>query len=189
MTKRKDPSKQLCDDSRRGEFHCDSCNVLVYEFLFVYNFTHIMKCFIQTASGKRYRQKRDPNSWSSSILTTRANILLLGMSYPSAPKAISNFKLRSNVLIHNLEPSVEQAIELVRRGILSTIDGRDYARIKALEASNELLAFTVSKEKGGPYEDKRHLDADFNSRTFIREIVRQWGVGYLRDPIQFKQVS
>lgn len=83
---------------------------------------------------------------------------------------------------------MEQAIELVRRRILGTIDGRDYARIKALEASNEMLAYTVSKEKGGPYEMKRHLDADFNSRTFIKEMTSQWGVGYGQEVIKFKQV-
>ena len=72
---------------------------------------------------------------------------------------------------------------------MGTIDGRDYARIKALEASNEKLAYTVSKEKGGPYELKRHLDADFNSRTFIKEMADQWGVGFGCNPIQFQQVS
>eukprot|EP00956_Cyclotella_meneghiniana_P044896 scaffold342210_cov79-Cyclotella_meneghiniana.AAC.1 len=140
------------------------------------------------ASGKRYRKKRDPNSWSSSILTIRSNILLLGMSYPSVERAIEEFNLSSKVHILHPEPSVEQAIELVRRRILGTIDGRDYARIKALEASNEMLAYTVSKENGGPYEKKRHLDADFNSRTFIKEIMMQWGVGFGMEPIKFKQI-
>ena len=111
------------------------------------------------------------------------------MSYPSVSKAIEQFNLSSKVHIQHPEPSVEQAIELVRRRILGTIDGRDYARIKALEASNEMLAFTVSKEKGGPYEKKRHLDADFNRRTFIKEMSLQWGVGFGCSPIQFKQVS
>lgn len=111
------------------------------------------------------------------------------MSYPSVTQAIEKFNLSSKVHIQHPEPSVEQAIELVRRRILGTIDGRDYARIKALEASNEMLAYTVSKEKGGPYELKRHLDADFNSRTFIDEMVRQWGVGYGKDSIKFTQVS
>lgn len=147
-----------------------------------------MSVFSNSASGKRYRKKRDPNSWSSSILTIRSNILLLGMSYPSVERAIEEFNLSSKVHILHPEPSVEQAIELVRRRILGTIDGRDYARIKALEASNEMLAYTVSKENGGPYEKKRHLDADFNSRTFIKEIMMQWGVGFGMEPIKFKQV-
>jgi hypothetical protein len=110
------------------------------------------------------------------------------MSYPSVDRALQNFNLSSKVHIQHPEPSVEQAIELVRRRILGTIDGRDYARIKALEASNEMLAYTVSKEKGGPYEMKRHLDADFNSRTFIKEMTSQWGVGYGQEVIKFKQV-
>eukprot|EP00804_Cyclotella_cryptica_P020854 CCRYP_011476-RD/>CCRYP_011476-RD protein AED:0.04 eAED:0.04 QI:732/1/1/1/0.71/0.5/8/522/735 len=51
-----------------------------------------------------------------------------------------------------------------------------------------MLAFTVSKEQGGPYEPKRHLNADFNSRTFLEQMKKQWGMGYGRKPIKFKQV-
>lgn len=143
---------------------------------------------VQTASGKRYRRQYNPNSWSSSILTIRANILCLGMSYPSVDKAMQERQPGSKVCIQHTEPSVEQAIELVRRRILSTIDGRDYARIKALEANNDMLAYAVSKEQGGPYEPKRHLNADFNSRTFLEQMKNQWGAGYGRKPIMFKQV-
>jgi hypothetical protein len=110
------------------------------------------------------------------------------MSYPSVDKALQEFHLGSKVRIQHTEPSVEQAIELVRRRILSTIDGRDYARIKALEANNDMLTYTVSKEQGGPYEPKRHLNADFNSRTFLEQMKKQWGAGYGRKPIKFKQV-
>ncbi|KAL7484819.1 hypothetical protein ACHAW6_010432 [Cyclotella cf. meneghiniana] len=140
------------------------------------------------ASGKRYRRQYNPNSWSSSILTIRANILCLGMSYPSVDKALQERQLGSKECIQHTEPSVEQAIELVRRRILSTIDGRDYARIKAIEANNDMLAYAVSKEQGGPYEPKRHLNADFNSRTFLEQIKKQWGAGYGSKPIMFKQV-
>ena len=110
------------------------------------------------------------------------------MSYPSVESALQEFQLKSNARMQHLEPSVEQAIELVRHRVLTTIDGRDYARIKALEANNDMLAYTVSKEEGGPYEPKRHLNADFSSRTFLEQIKKQWGVGYGHKPINFKQV-
>ena len=139
----------------------------------------------KTASGKRFRRQRDPNSWSTSILTIRANVLCLGMSYPSVEKALQK---KPNVQIQHIEPSVEQAVELVRRNVLEVIDGRDYARIAALEASNEILAYTVSKEQAGPYELKRHLHADFCSRTFLDQMKRLWGVGLGRQTIKFKQV-
>ena len=154
----------------------------------LYSFSFSLVRVMQTASGKRYRRQYNPNSWSTSILTIRANILCLGMSYPSVDKALQEFHLGSKVRIQHTEPSVEQAIELVRRRVLSTIDGRDYARIKALEANNDMLAYTVSKEQGGPYEPKRHLNADFNSRTFLEQMKKQWGAGYGRKPIKFKQV-
>lgn len=74
---------------------------------------------------------------------------------------------------------MEQAIELVRRNVFEVINGRDYSRIAALEASNEILAYTVSKEQAGPYELKRHLNADFCNRTFLGQMKRQWwGVGH-----------
>ncbi|EED92450.1 predicted protein [Thalassiosira pseudonana CCMP1335] len=135
------------------------------------------------ASGKRIRRQYNPNAWEKSIPTLRSNILCLGMSYPCVPKVLHNYALNRNVLLNHPEPSVEQAIELVRRGIVSEIDGRDLARVKALEANNDLLAYTVSKEEGAIYDEKKHLHGDFNRRTLVMQMKIRWGIN-----IKFKQV-
>jgi len=130
------------------------------------------------AGGKRVRKKRDINSWTVSIPTNRRNILCLGMSYPHVDWVVRNFKLPKNtkpIVLFNQEPSVEQAIELVRRNILNQIDGRDLARINALEADNDKLAYTVSKEQAAVWYEKRHLHADFNSRNLVNQMVLKWG--------------
>eukprot|EP00986_Skeletonema_menzelii_P008966 scaffold3933_cov155-Skeletonema_menzelii.AAC.2 len=100
------------------------------------------------------------------------------MSYPHVDWVVRNFKLPKNtkpIVLFNQEPSVEQAIELVRRNILNQIDGRDLARINALEADNDKLAYTVSKEQAAVWYEKRHLHADFNSRNLVNQMVLKWG--------------
>jgi hypothetical protein len=101
------------------------------------------------------------------------NILLLGMSYPSIKETLQ----RKNAYIrlkHN-DLSVDQAVELVGKKILSQADGRDYARITAVEASNEIRAYTVSYKKGGRYDDERHLSADFCHHSFLSQMRGLWG--------------
>lgn len=132
------------------------------------------------ASGKRFRRKFNPNDWKSSILTMRHNVLCLGMSYPCVEKVIANSS-RAAPLFHSA-PSVERSVELVRRNLLNQIDGRDLARIVALEANNDILAYTVSKEEGSWY-GARHLRADFNSRTLVPQMHARWGEG-----VRFRQV-
>lgn len=113
-----------------------------------------------------------------SIPTNRRNILCLGMSYPNVDWVVRNFKLPKNskpIVLFNQEPSVERAIELVRRNILNQIDGRDLARINALEADNDKLAYTVSKEQAATWYEKRHLHADFNSRNLVNQMLLKWG--------------
>ena len=50
-------------------------------------------------------------------------------------------------LLHPLA-SVEQTVELVRRNVLTQMDGRDLARCLAVEASNLTHTYTVSMEHG-----------------------------------------
>ena len=100
------------------------------------------------------------------------------MSYPNVDWVVRNFKVPKNtkpVVLFNQEPSVEQAIELVRRNILNQIDGRDLARINALEADNDKLAYTVSKEQAAVWYERRHLHADFNSRNLVNQMILKWG--------------
>lgn len=55
--------------------------------------------------------------------------------------------------------------------------------MKALEANNDLLAYTVSKEEGAIYDEKKHLHGDFNRRTLVMQMKIRWGIN-----IKFKQV-
>ncbi len=88
------------------------------------------------------------------------------------------------ILIHS-KPSVEQAVECVRRGILTEMDARDLARCVATEQCGDgLKVYTVSKEVGGVYRQDRHIYANFNnSRGFCNKLIESFG----RD-IQFQQV-
>ncbi|KAL3784824.1 hypothetical protein ACHAW5_004598 [Stephanodiscus triporus] len=133
------------------------------------------------ASGKRFRRQYNPNDWESSILTVRHNVLCLGMSYPSVDAVLSNQQGRINGIFHSA-PSVERCVELVLRNILSQIDGRDLARVVALEADNDILAYTVSVAEGSSY-DQRHLNANFNSRTLVEQMHKRWGKS-----VRFRQV-
>jgi len=71
-------------------------------------------------------------------------------------------------LIHPTR-SVEQAVELVRRSVLTEMDGRDLARCLALEHDNQTAAYCVSMEKGAIYDPRRHLTANFNRTNFVRD--------------------
>ncbi len=59
-------------------------------------------------------------------------VLLLGISYPSVPGVMEKHKFDPDVLNHK-KPSIDQAIEVVRRGIMTEMDGRDLARGVATE--------------------------------------------------------
>jgi hypothetical protein len=80
------------------------------------------------------------------------------------------------------EPSVEQAVECVRRNILTEMDARDLARCVAVEQATNTRVYTVSREVGAVYND-RHINCDFNTRNFCKKITDQFGEG-----IQFTQV-
>ena len=135
----------------------------------------------ETASGKRFRRQFDPNDWESSILTVRHNVLCLGMSYPCVDTVLSTQQGNLKEIYHSA-PSVERSVELVRRNILNQIDGRDLARVVALEADNDILAYTVSKAEGSYYE-QRHLNANFNGRALVDQMHKRWG-----KTVKFRQV-
>ena len=117
------------------------------------------------------------------------NILCLGMSYPNHEYCIEQaFRLKPKqmTLIHT-HTCPMQAIELVRRNVLTEMDGRDLARLIALEelelgdrdrdgvmvaattntavaaaSSNKYQAYTVSMEEGDIYKSNRHYTGNFN---------------------------
>lgn len=92
------------------------------------------------ANGKRVRRKHDPNSWASSIPTQRTNVLCLGVSYPFVKHQLIAEEINDKVL-HYSDPGVDQTVELVRRNILTEMDGRDLVRCLALEAANDTHAY------------------------------------------------
>ena len=132
-------------------------------------------------SGRRRRRAFDPNAWSASIPSKRTNVLCLGVSYPCAKSQIRQ-ELDTKVKIIYAQESVEQAIELVRRNVMTQMDGRDLARCLALESSNDTLAYTVSLESGATYS-YRHINANFNRPNFIESLKRKWG-----KTIKFRQI-
>ena len=93
------------------------------------------------------------------------------------------FSYHSNqVKLLHIEQSVEQAIELVRRNALTQMDGRDLARILALESNNDTHCYTVSLEQGATYT-QRHMTANFNRPSFCQDIKQTFG-----RKIQFRQI-
>lgn len=183
---------------RMSKLHC--CTVQIQfpgpkplwteDFYFVNHLLKLTKITVQThlvqssptGAGKRHRRPFNPHSWNTSIPTTRQNILCLGMSYPCVESNIEKFGLRKDAVIENPEKGVDQAVELVRRGILTEMDGRDLARVLALEANNDMLAYTVSMEKGAIY-GKRHLEANFNRTNFIKLMQKEWRLKVFRQVI------
>eukprot|EP00592_Proboscia_alata_P030189 CAMPEP_0194440934 /NCGR_PEP_ID=MMETSP0176-20130528/118812_1 /TAXON_ID=216777 /ORGANISM="Proboscia alata, Strain PI-D3" /LENGTH=1988 /DNA_ID=CAMNT_0039265739 /DNA_START=119 /DNA_END=6085 /DNA_ORIENTATION=+ len=137
----------------------------------------------EAARPKRNRQKFNPNAWNESILSKRTNVLLLGVSYPCVKSQLRASNLHSDFPLLYPDPSVEQAVELVRRNVLTEMDGRDLARILSLEhVFNDTLAYTVSLENGSKYMN-RHLHANFNRKSLAREIKKQWGPS-----VKFRQI-
>ena len=123
--------------------------------------------------------------------TTKCHhILLLGVSYPCTSTALQDLqRSKHDMLINHPSESVEQVVrleqvvELVQKNILTQMDSRDLARVLALEANNDMLAYTVSMEKGAEYM-KRHLDANFNKTNFANTMKVKWGTN-----VKFRQVS
>ena len=137
-----------------------------------------------------------PMSATSNVIPTTTStktssshkILCLGMSYPNREHCIDQFAIQSShlALVYN-HPCPMQAIELVRRNMLTEMDGRDLARLIALEQlcvdpmpdeneknensnlgkkwnrnQNSYEAYTVSMEEGDVYKPNRHYTGNFN---------------------------
>ncbi|KAG7348096.1 HSF-type DNA-binding protein [Nitzschia inconspicua] len=110
-------------------------------------------------------------------------VLLLGISYPDVKGHMDKHGYSEKLLVHKTL-SVDQAVELVRRGILTEMDARDLARCVATEkVGGGLEAYTVSREVGGVYRKDRHVYANFNnSRGLYNALTQSFGV------IKFQQV-
>ena len=110
-------------------------------------------------------------------------ILLLGISYPDVEGHMAEHSYSEN-LLDERELSVEQAVECVRRKILTEMDARDLARVVATEkAGGGHECYTVSKEMGGIYRKDRHVYASFNNSRSMRKAMDK-AFGHVR----FQQV-
>lgn len=106
----------------------------------------------------------------------------MGISYPCVPSQMEKHGFSSDILTHK-KPSVEQAVECVRRGILTEMDARDLARCVATEQATNTAVYSASKEIGAIYRKDRHVYANFNARNFCQALQDQFG-----KDIQFSQV-
>jgi hypothetical protein len=112
----------------------------------------------------------------------RPKVLLLGISYPSVHGQMDKRGFDHDILSCK-EPSVDQAVECVRRGILTEMDARDLARCVATEQAGLVDVYSVSKEIGAVYREDRHVHGNFNARNFCSLIKKAFG-----EDIQFSQV-
>jgi heme/copper-type cytochrome/quinol oxidase subunit 2 len=112
----------------------------------------------------------------------KPKVLLLGISYPSVEVQMEKHGFDKDVLV-NKEGSVEQAVECVKRGILTEMDARDLARCVATEHACGVDAYTVSKEIGAMYRNDRHAYGDFNGRNFCKSLRDAFG-----EDVQFSQI-
>ena len=133
-------------------------------------------------SGRRQRQKFDHYKWLSSTPSRKTNVLCLGVSYPSVQQQLLKENISKQLQLLFPEPCVEQAIELVRRKILTEMDGRDLARCVSLESTNQTNAYCASLESGAAYSTERHLCANFNRKGFTKECIQTFG------NIKFRQI-
>ena len=95
---------------------------------------------------------------------------------------LEGHKRKSRLRIRGIDQGVEQVVELVRRNILTQMDGRDLARCLSLEAGNDTIAYCVSMEKGSQY-GKRHLHANFNNAKCCENMRKVWG-----PKVRFRQI-
>lgn len=69
---------------------------------------------------------------------------------------------------------LDAAVHGVQKRILTQMDGRDLARCQATEKRCQVDVYCVSQEKGAQYRPDRHFDANFNRRSFIRDLERHY---------------
>jgi hypothetical protein len=104
------------------------------------------------------------------------NILLLGMSYLWFPKEDIEGRTLNGIM------------SKVKSKTITAIDGRDHARILALENFGNYTVYTVSNQNAGNYNNERHLNYNFNHRKFLTQL-RQLLSSNSVNNIKLSQVS
>ena len=126
------------------------------------------------------------------------NVLLLGMSYTNMNRAIDNsirvqykkknYRSRSSwekirherELKRLVKPQLFNVIDLVKKKIITEMDGRDQARINTIEANGSYKVFTLSLNSNHHYHKKRHCCTDFSkTKGFIDDVRKLCGLNAL----------
>jgi hypothetical protein len=112
------------------------------------------------------------------------------MSYPDVVEHMRQEGFSWDILHYSstTKPSVQQAVELVQRRVLTEMDGRDYARLLVMEEMHHCKAYTVSQEKGAVYRPKQHLEANFNKRTLVKSLQKHFQEDEDDIPLRFHQI-
>ena len=117
----------------------------------------------------------------------RRKVLCLGVSYANVEQQLSSAAAFGKQLppttSNLLDGSVRSAVDCVRAGILTQMDGRDLARCRSTEETSKVDVYTVSQEKGAEYRDDRHLEANFNRHDFAKSLRKAFG-----DNCRFEQI-
>jgi hypothetical protein len=110
------------------------------------------------------------------MATERPKILCLGVSYANIEAELQGREFTLSVLgeADGSTVSSETAIKCVEHKILNQMDGRDLARCLATEELCDVDVYCVSQEKGAKYRADRHLDANFNRSSFVKEIQKHF---------------
>ncbi len=114
-------------------------------------------------------------------MQSKQRVLCLGMSYPCVASNVGlhNGTLKGeagHLLLEQHNPcSIEGVANLVRGKILTEMDGRDLARCYATEQFCGVDVFCVSQERAAVYRYARHMECNFNSRYFVKELSKLAG--------------
>eukprot|EP00956_Cyclotella_meneghiniana_P020856 scaffold37339_cov46-Cyclotella_meneghiniana.AAC.1 len=97
------------------------------------------------------------------------NFLCLAMSYPKNCRG----------------KSLENIYEMTQKGVLEPIDGRDGARLRALEEKYNCRVYSLSMQNGTAYDSTRHIGGDFSNHRFLENTL--WGSDCVCGAPKFKQ--
>jgi len=127
-----------------------------------------------TAAGITVGQQIDDSSLvRESARISKPKILCLGMSKPCVETQMDVEGYYWDILDHT-SPNIQQAVELVKRNILTEMDARDLARCRAMEVRHKVEAYTVSQETGAQYQRSHHLHANFNRANFCHALEKNF---------------
>lgn len=98
------------------------------------------------------------------------NFLCLGMSYPKSCRG----------------KSLEDIYEMTQIRVLNQMDGRDGARLRALEEKYNCRVYSLSKQQGTIYDSTRHVSGNFSNHRFFKNTL--WGIDCVCGAPKFKQV-